>query len=199
MENFYEVDTDEFVRLCRNLKVWRDSRRLRMKDQFDNLMGNCLEELTELARAKSTDEAIDALCDIVVYALNSGNMYSPWKLYPTGAKFVDFASQILNAADNGDIGGIVVNCFSRIFGLGYDPLKCLEQTIFEISSRTGRYDSKLGKFVKDAGFYDISDAKKAYPNSKVIENSDCFDIWEGDKECLVFVKWYKANYSACKI
>lgn len=126
-------------------------------------------------------------------------MYSPWKIYPQDARFADFASQILNAVDGWDIGGMVCLCFSRIYTLGYDPLKCLEQTIFEISSRTGKYDKKLGKFVKDAGFYSIEDAKKAYPNSRIIENSDCFDIWEGDKECLVFVKWYKANYSACKL
>ena len=199
MENYYEVDTDEFVRLCRNLKLWRDSRHLKMSVQLSCLMGNALEELTELARAKSAEEAIDALCDICIYALNSKNMYSPWKIYPMDTRFADFASQILNAVESKDIGGIVCLCFSRMFLMGYDPLKCLEQTIFEISSRTGEFDKKLGKFVKDAGFYSIEDAKQFFPDRTIIENSDSFDVWDDDKECFTYVKWYKANYSICGI
>lgn len=43
MEKYYKVDTDEFVRLCRNLKLWRDSRQLTMSLQLSCLMGNALE------------------------------------------------------------------------------------------------------------------------------------------------------------
>lgn len=47
------------------------------------------------------------------------------------------------------IGVIVHKCFTMMDLLGFNPFICMDETIKEISSRTGSYDESIGKFVKD--------------------------------------------------
>lgn len=44
---------------------------------------------------------------------------------------------------------IMYYCYFTSFHLGYDFAKCMQETIKEISSRTGKWNSELGKFEKD--------------------------------------------------
>lgn len=53
------------------LKQWRDERHLSIKSQREGLMGNLCEELAEYYRATNNDEKIDALCDMYVFCMNS--------------------------------------------------------------------------------------------------------------------------------
>lgn len=48
-----------------------------------------------------------------------------------------------------ELAEIVEACFMVMFNMGYDPLECMQETIREISSRTGGYDESIGKWVKD--------------------------------------------------
>jgi hypothetical protein len=64
------------------------------------------EELSEFLRAKQNNEEIDALCDIVVFAVNAMRL------------------------------------------LGYDPNVAMDETLKEISSRTGAFNPQTGKWEK---------------------------------------------------
>lgn len=48
-----------------------------------------------------------------------------------------------------DIEAFVEVCFSAMRSYGYDPFKAMDETIKEISSRTGHFDDTINKFVKD--------------------------------------------------
>ena len=166
------------------LRMWRMERKLYTTDQQYHLVSNVLEELTELARANSDDERIDALCDIAVFYLNSlenkiteltdcykldGDLSNRLK-NPRAIGF--FTEELLSLI-------IYTEVYTKPYrvidfleqcakGLGYDFYKCLMETIKELQSRTGHYDESIGKFVKDT-----SDEAKA--------------------------KWYKADYDTCKL
>lgn len=53
------------------LKLWREARDITISSQKPGLVGNLLEETTELARAKSTNDVVDAMLDYFVYAANA--------------------------------------------------------------------------------------------------------------------------------
>lgn len=53
------------------LKVWREARDITIASQKPGLVGNLLEETTELARAHSTNDVVDAMLDYFVYAANA--------------------------------------------------------------------------------------------------------------------------------
>ena len=51
------------------LKIWREERGL--QDTVGNIEGNLAEELTELLRATTTEDKVDALCDMIVFSVNA--------------------------------------------------------------------------------------------------------------------------------
>ena len=52
-----------------SLKQWREERGL--QNTVGNIEGNIAEELTELLRATTTEDRIDALCDMIVFSVNA--------------------------------------------------------------------------------------------------------------------------------
>lgn len=103
---------------------------------------------------------------------------------------------------------IVSISLSKITTLGYDPYRCMLETIKEISSRKGNYDTNIKKFVKDPGAYDKAGAYEIIQNIfnkslvplKIIKEDD--DYWYFGVHSIVedkIVKWYKANYDLCKL
>ena len=52
-----------------SLTQWREERGLQNK--IGNVAGNICEELTEYLRASTVEDEIDALCDMVVFAINA--------------------------------------------------------------------------------------------------------------------------------
>lgn len=68
----------------------------------------------------------------------------------------------------------------------------MDETIKEISSRTGHYNSGFKKFVKDNGAYSFKDAKDKYPEADreihmapaPTENRNPYFYIEKDGECL---------------
>lgn len=50
---------------------------------------------------------------------------------------------------NTNIFFLIFTCINTIEGLGFDYFKCMQETIKEISSRTGKYDDEAKKWIKD--------------------------------------------------
>ena len=57
------------MNIFESLSVWREERGL--QKQIGNVAGNICEELTEYLRATTVEDEIDALCDMVVFAINA--------------------------------------------------------------------------------------------------------------------------------
>jgi hypothetical protein len=53
------------------LKKWREERNITVKSQKPGLVGNLLEEVTEIARAKNLDDVVDGILDYSVYLANA--------------------------------------------------------------------------------------------------------------------------------
>ena len=87
--------------------------------------------------------------------------------------------------------------------LGYDTYKCLLETIKEISSRTGEFNSSINKFVKEPGAYSYQEAYELAKQTTEYnlldsENSqtdpDYYIFVASDRNIIKIKKWYKANY-----
>ena len=57
------------MNIFESLNVWREERGL--QKQIGNVAGNICEELTEYLRATTVEDEIDALCDMMVFAINA--------------------------------------------------------------------------------------------------------------------------------
>lgn len=113
-------------------------------------------------KQKAEHGIIDALCDICVFTINAGADVDD----NTKAKVIDITkTTILNSSFSsllsycGDYVGYVkaFSCFNDILLVcaklcefyGFDFQIAMDETIKEISSRTGAYDEKAKKWVKD--------------------------------------------------
>lgn len=57
------------MNIFEELKKWREERGL--TSTVGNIQANLAEELTELLRANTEEEKIDALCDMIVFSINA--------------------------------------------------------------------------------------------------------------------------------
>lgn len=200
------------------LRKWLEERHLSISSQKENLLGNVMEELTEMVRANSDEELLDSLCDIMVFTSNASNhkittlyldslpsVYLSQAMTSKEEFIIDIVDNIMfDTTDN-----ILLMCIKNIIDLGYDPIACMNETIKEISSRKGQWNEHVGKFVKANGIYNdkVSLAKfeatyrAMNPNDNVYFDyyDDRLDvILDYGKEIETYILWYKANYSKCK-
>ena len=170
-----EIDLTE---IYKGLAEWRAERGITAESQKAGYIVNVMEELGELASAlrdyekfsateqdtakkqKAEYEIIDALCDISVFTINAGadipcenkisgienNIFQTYKTYET----------LLNACGGYSIGfnayafnGVLRTCAVLCYKLGFNFQIAMDETIKEISSRTGAYDENAKKWVKD--------------------------------------------------
>lgn len=91
--------------------------------------------------------------------------------------------------------------------LGFDFYKCMLETIKEIESRKGYYNESIGKFIKDEGYYSITNLKneiklpKTYKIIDVIEEKELFLVKIKTSNTVLtnkFKKWYKSDYESCR-
>ena len=168
----------DLTEIYKGLDEWRAKRGITAESQKAGYLVNIMEELGELALAlrdyekfsateqdtakkqKAEYEIIDALCDISVFTINAGadipcenkisgienNIFQTYKTYET----------LLNACGGYSIGfnayafnGVLRTCAVLCYKLGFNFQKAMDETIKEISSRTGAYDEKAKKWVKD--------------------------------------------------
>ena len=164
--------------IYKGLDEWRAERGITAESQKAGYIINIMEELSELASAlrdyekfsateqdaakkqKAEYEIIDALCDISVFTINAGadipceykisgienSIFQTYKTYKT----------LLNACGGYSIGfnayafnGVLRICAVLCYKLGFNFEIAMLETIKEISSRTGAYDEKAKKWVKD--------------------------------------------------
>lgn len=188
---------EQFKEINDKLREWRDERGLTREVQLAGFNGNFFEEMSEFARAKNENERIDALADIVVFSLNAFEVRLQLNRY----KETPLADLLLTGflmREKQGANVIVDICFRGMRESGYDPYLCMLETIKEISSRTGKYDETQKKFVKDNGLYpdDVNRLKKCM----TIENeSDEWITFADGMDSYTYKKWYKADYSKCKL
>ena len=142
------MTTIELRDLETRLAVWRAERHLTTAGQKEGLLANVLEELTEFVRAKDDNERVDAICDIIVFLINSKN--NPVRIQEPKVDGVVTTHIFVELVFNNMYDDRTISlCSYMLEQLGYDSYKCMLETIKEISSRTGHFDETIGKFVKD--------------------------------------------------
>ena len=144
------------------LEAWRAERKITAESQKEGYIINIMEELGELSQAlrgleiesvrkTAEHEIIDALCDIAVFTINAGadirDEYKPLSI-DTANTFSDFNCLLLYTSTF-DFKKILLNCAVLCEHYGYNFEIAMLETIKEISSRTGSYDEKAKKWIKD--------------------------------------------------
>ena len=148
--------------IYKGLDEWRAERKITAASQKEGYIINIMEELGELSQAlrgleiesvrkTAEHEIIDALCDIAVFTINAGadirDEYKPLSI-DTANTFSDFNCLLLYTSTF-DFKKILLNCAVLCEHYGYNFELAMLETIKEISSRTGSYDEKAKKWVKD--------------------------------------------------
>lgn len=159
------------------LREWCEERHLTLETNRAGLVGNLLEELTEYERAKDVYDEIDALMDISVFSINAmerdfdnidGFLTSEFCIGYNSidyliqrvagiARLIHGGTRMVSKQDNEILDNrlhkalteLTSLCFYYAETLGYNPIAALNETIKEISSRTGHFDPQISKFVKD--------------------------------------------------
>ena len=151
------------------LEAWRAERKITAESQKEGYIINIMEELGELSQAlrgleiesvRKTAEhgIIDALCDIAVFTINAGADI-PCENKPTRLELEPCLSLDILLREIADhqrrfnsitLYYVLRVCASLCHQYGFDFQIAMDETIKEISSRTGAYDEKAKKWVKDA-------------------------------------------------
>lgn len=181
-------------------------QKLLRLSQSRNFDVNYTKELLEFLQAKRDHneyKMIDALCDMVIVSINAGavlgndcsemlysNITNPLRYRPTYVR------------------GLLFEIRKR----GYDPYKCLVETIKELNTRTGAWNEQEGKWCKDLGAYTEQEAYEIAKEKGIFYNFGLeYDkktkepYWVSDTnhsadwKKLKIKKWYKADYENCKI
>ena len=145
------------------LEAWRAERKITAESQRQGYLRNIMEELGELSQAlrgleiesvrkTAEHEIIDALCDIAIFTINAGadirDEYKPLSIDTTN-NFSDINCLLLYTSTF-DFKKILLNCAVLCEKYGFNFEIAMLETIKEISSRTGSYDEKAKKWVKDS-------------------------------------------------
>lgn len=186
---------EQFEDLKERLSNWRDERGLSVEDQQKNFKVNYTKELVEFFEAERDGneyEMVDALCDMLVVAINAG-VIKHTDTFKISNNFLSFGLE-----------HSVNNIFCTFDLMGYDPYLCLLETIKELESRTGSWSEKEGKWIKDKGAYNTSELNKDLIKNICGEDNDYWYFTPKlGKELGIEIgkikKWYKADYEKCKV
>lgn len=171
------IKPDQVQNIQDRLKKWKAERHLTVESSRAGLIGNLLEELTELERSETIYEYIDALMDISVFCINamSRDFITEPDLtlpYPAGqvCDLIQDVSKLSKLMTDGilikaesseetypyyqatvhsSLTNLVKRCWAIAVRSGINPIKAMDETIKEISSRTGHFDPQINKFIKD--------------------------------------------------
>ncbi|TWO22617.1 hypothetical protein YZ82_01495 [Campylobacter hyointestinalis] len=136
------------------LKEWRETRGLTCQMQQAGYRNNTKEELLEAYDSTTDIEVIDAICDIAILTLNCIEDYKIEDLiHPVRFSDILIISGDIDSVLEANFGirwiSILLSTLNHYINeMGYDFIKCLEETIKEISSRKGEYDPNTKKWVK---------------------------------------------------
>ena len=192
------------------LEKWCNERHLDKETQRKGLVANLLEELSEFYRAKDEYEQVDALCDMIVFCINSLGKDVLSFMQQVQSDTMVKEGTIISLVDKLQesnhklfIYMIIKLADKQLKQLSYDTYKCLLETIKEISSRTGKFNSSINKFVKEPGAYSYQEAYKLAKQTTEYNlldsensqtDSDYYIFVDSDRNIIKIKKWYKANY-----
>ena len=153
----------DLTEIYAKLEAWRAERKITAESQKQGYIINIMEEFGELSQALrglefentrkvAEHEIIDALCDIAVFTINAGahirDEYKPLSIDTTNT-FSDLNCLLLYTSTF-DFKKILLNCAVLCEHYGFNFEIAMLETIKEISSRTGAYDEKAKKWIKDS-------------------------------------------------
>lgn len=201
------ITKTELQKVFDGLNLWLKERHISPNTQTLGLVPNLFEELSEYYRAQTKEEKIDAICDICTFTINAlsatekevvlHNFYNIVSKNPMVSVIDCIKDMTTKNISILTYITILNSCFHILVEeLQTKPYLALMETIKEISSRTGKYNEQINKFVKDKGAYDLEGAQKLvgiYQN--MVEFDDCW-LFDGKTKIK---KYYKADYGACKI
>ena len=144
--------------IAKKLTQWMDERNLDINGQRKGFVSNIQEEMLEYFSAKDDNQRIDALCDIAVFCINAMKKYQKESIKEpetvtniissvTLGKQLDQITQ--NKFSKDSLESMIDICYTLATEMGYDFKKAMDETIKEISSRTGAYDETAKKWIKD--------------------------------------------------
>lgn len=169
----------DLIEIYKGLDEWRVERGITVESQKKGYLVNVMEEFGELAQAlrdyekfskqdgvekqNAEHQIIDAICDICVFTINAGADIR------ANEKIVEIDTEVEASFEPDDFYVLIklcagyagyLNsslCFNEIFVIcvriceyyGFNFETAMLETINEISSRTGSYDEKAKKWVKD--------------------------------------------------
>lgn len=207
------------------LSLWREERKITLESQREDFEINMCEELREFYIAqKGRDEhgMIDALCDMVIVAINSGEYYFYTEDHKSLCEYsIEKNLDNLNLSLDKDMD----YAMALMVNFGYDPYKCLLEKIKELNSRTQDEDQAkewkrlkeenalteaYGKWKEGFGAYTKEEALEAL--DKTFKGADYIRFEEENETHWIFAvyyadikdeqklkKWYCADYLKYKL
>lgn len=169
----YKLPHERLVEIHKTLKEWKEKNEISLEMSQKGVVANLLEELTEHRRANTSDDElqmIDAKCDLIVFAMNALEELPYMEDCIIDPYTIGFEAFICNElfyyiqyeenrikleqekrkqAQIRNLCRIITRCIDSIDALGFDPDKAMEETIKQITSRSGKMDYNIGKWVKD--------------------------------------------------
>ena len=166
----------DLTEIYKGLAEWRAERGITAESQKEGYIINIMEEFGELSQAlrglqfenvrkTAEHEIIDALCDIAIFTINVGadiNCNEKLESINTTTQTTRCNSSLsflLSECGNFDYYGklssyvcfnqILLSCAKLCEQYGFNFEIAMLETIKEISSRTGSYDEKAKKWIKD--------------------------------------------------
>ena len=107
----------------------------------------------EITLEKAEHGIIDALCDISVFTINAGADIAPNEIETRNNWSLSFLLACINYFETSNFvayaDDVLICCASLCEKYGFNFEIAMLETIKEISSRTGSYDEKAKKWVKD--------------------------------------------------
>lgn len=146
------------------LSNWGDSRRIPFLEQKMGFIGNLLEKMSEYYKAKDDDVRVGALCNIYTLCMTSldENVENIRSCVKQRNNYLSFASTIgdilaESELDDFDCWGNsdetiykMMLCIEKMAEfVGYNFYKCMLETIKEIESKGGTFDTHNRTIVKD--------------------------------------------------
>lgn len=158
------------------LKAWKEQNEISLEMSQKGVIANLLEELTEHRRASTSNDEIamcDAKCDLIVFAMNAMNALPLFDLKQNGAIYgcIDLrnlqpfeASIALHIyyllkmeqdkvfykkSITTELCSIIARCINELHHTGFDVMKAMDETVKQISSRSGKMNYEIGKWQKD--------------------------------------------------
>lgn len=203
---------EQFNEIKERLTRWREDRKLPCENQKEAFLGNVFEKVSEYFRAGNDLERINILYDIIVFCFNIFSMdYNFYRRYSSKLmstqidiviESICFLSTKFKSVEVPDdrIALTMSRCFNLAYSLGFDFYGCMLEKVKEVESRSGYYDFRINKFIKDKGAYTKEEVEILYNKKgkiKIEEFDDEFLIWDKKSGAILdhYSKWYRPDYS----